>query len=188
LLFLPAARAPPVFVPSVFKGLAVASAGGKAEASRAMALVECPDCGRKVSDQAEACPGCAHPVAGWQEASESKSIAVGGGHSPSRARENRPPARLVVLETPGATAVPAPPPAAPPRAVAPTYRYVCHLCGDEEILLYRAPENGEHVCGTCEEDALVSGVERRRLFHWLPFVLVPVLLIVAALVYLYAPL
>jgi hypothetical protein len=29
-----------------------------------MALVRCPDCGRKVSDRAVACPECACPIAG----------------------------------------------------------------------------------------------------------------------------
>lgn len=28
-----------------------------------MALIECPDCSRPVSDRAAACPGCGHPVA-----------------------------------------------------------------------------------------------------------------------------
>lgn len=27
-----------------------------------MALIECPECGRKVSDQAVACPSCAFPI------------------------------------------------------------------------------------------------------------------------------
>ena len=147
-----------------------------------MALVECPDCGRKVSDQAEACPACAHPVAGWKEASEAKVIAVGAGPAPSRPREHRPTARLVVLETPAATPAPA-----KPRVVAPTYRFVCHLCGEDEILLYPLPPTAHHVCGTCEEHALVSGIERGRLLHWWPLVLFPALAIVGALAYFFMP-
>ena len=27
-----------------------------------MALTPCPECGRQVSSQAEACPGCGHPI------------------------------------------------------------------------------------------------------------------------------
>ena len=27
-----------------------------------MALIDCPDCGKQVSDQASACPACAHPI------------------------------------------------------------------------------------------------------------------------------
>jgi endogenous inhibitor of DNA gyrase (YacG/DUF329 family) len=146
-----------------------------------MALLDCPDCGRKVSDQAEACPACAHPVAGWKEASEAKAIAVGAGPAPSRLRENRPAARLVVLETPAA----APAVAVKPRVVAPTYRFVCHLCGEDEILLYQPPPTDRHVCGACEEDALVSGVERGRLLHWWPLVLFPVLVIGGVLVYFF---
>jgi hypothetical protein len=29
-----------------------------------MALITCPDCGKKVSDSAHACPNCAHPFKG----------------------------------------------------------------------------------------------------------------------------
>jgi hypothetical protein len=29
-----------------------------------MALVTCPECGKRVSDRAAACPGCGHPIAG----------------------------------------------------------------------------------------------------------------------------
>lgn len=29
-----------------------------------MALIKCPECGRAVSDQASACPGCGHPIGG----------------------------------------------------------------------------------------------------------------------------
>jgi anti-sigma factor RsiW len=153
-----------------------------------MALVECPDCGRKVSDKAEACPACAHPVAGWKEAGEAKGIAVGAGVAPSRARENRPAARLVVLETPVATPTAATP--APPaeRTAAPTYRYVCHLCGEDEVLLYRPPQTDQHVCGACEEDALVSGVERRRLLQWWPVAFVLLLLVGGAFLYRCVPL
>ena len=28
-----------------------------------MALIQCPECGREISDQAEACPGCGYPIA-----------------------------------------------------------------------------------------------------------------------------
>lgn len=27
-----------------------------------MALIDCPDCGKQVSDKATACPSCAHPI------------------------------------------------------------------------------------------------------------------------------
>lgn len=149
-----------------------------------MALVECPDCGRKVSDQATACPACAHPVAGRAQVAE--AIAVGGGTAvASRGREARPAARLVVLETPArsAGAVPSAPGAArEPRQAATTYRFVCHLCGEDEVLLYQPRPAERHVCGTCEEAALVSGVERRRLLHWWPLVLLVVLFVGGGLV------
>ena len=34
-----------------------------------MALVKCPECGREVSDQADACPQCGHPIARTEGAS-----------------------------------------------------------------------------------------------------------------------
>jgi hypothetical protein len=147
-----------------------------------MALVECPDCGRKVSDQATACPACAHPVAGRTQVAE--AIAVGGGAPASRGRDNRPPGRLVVLETPArsAGAASASASASEPRQAATTYRFVCHLCGEDEVLLYRPRPAEQHVCGTCEEAELVSGVERRRLFHWWPLVLLVVLFVGGGLV------
>lgn len=145
-----------------------------------MGLLECPECGRKVSDRAEACPGCAHPVAVRKEASEAKS--VGGGAPTARPREHRLPARLVVVD-----GAPASPPAvlAPlaERRVAPTYRFVCYLCGEDEVLLYQPAVVDRHVCATCEEEALVSGVERSRLLHWWPLVLVAVLLVGGAFFY-----
>ena len=146
-----------------------------------MALLDCTDCGRKVSDQAEACPGCARPVAGWKEGGEAKSIAVGGGvavSSRASARE-RPAARLVVLETPA----PAASVGVVARPHAPTYRFVCRLCGEDEVLLYVPHDADRHLCGTCEEDALVSGVERRRLLHWWPLALLVALLVGGAFAY-----
>ena len=100
-----------------------------------------------------------------------KVVAARAVASVSRPRENRPVARLVAVEA--APAISASPSAAPlppaERRVAPTYRFVCHLCGEDEVLLYRPPETDQHVCGACEEDDLVSGVERRRLLHnWWP--------------------
>ena len=36
----------------------------KEDADRPMAMIECPECGRMVSDQANTCPECAYPVGG----------------------------------------------------------------------------------------------------------------------------
>lgn len=58
-----------------------------------------------------------------------------------------------------------------------THRFVCHLCGEEEFLLYQPPRLGPHVCGTCEEEELMSGVERRRWLHWWPIPFVLLLLV-----------
>ena len=43
------------------------------------------------------------------------------------------------------------------------------------------------MCATCEEEALVSGVERSRLLHWWPFALVAALLVGGAIFYQYVP-
>jgi hypothetical protein len=144
----------------------------------AMALVQCPDCGRKVSDQAEACPACAHPVA--RKEAETKSIAVGAAVVPSRVRERRGPAKLVVLET---AALPAP----SERRSLETHRGVCHRGGGEEIFLYRPSATEQHLCGDCEQDELVAHVDRSRVLHWWPLALLVVLLGVAVVgVSLYA--
>jgi len=116
-------------------------------------------------------------------------MASGAGPSPFRPRENRPAARLVVLETPTTSAAPATSaPAEERRVAAPTYRYVCHLCGEDEILLYQSPQTDQHVCGTCEEDALVSGVELGRLLHWWPLAFLVALLLGGAVLYQCVPL
>ena len=121
-----------------------------------------------------------------REASE--ALRVSGGAQLSRPRrENRQPARLVVVDVPAAS----PPAALAPiaeRRVAPTYRFVCHLCGEDEILLYPLPVTDRHVCGTCEEAALVSGVERGRLLHWWPLAFLALLLVGGAVLYHYVPL
>jgi len=39
-----------------------------------MALIECSECGREISDKAETCPGCGVPVAVEQEASEQAQV------------------------------------------------------------------------------------------------------------------
>ena len=150
-----------------------------------MALFDCPECGRKVSDRAEACPGCAHPVTVRKEQSEAKR--AGGGAPRSRTlRENRPPARLVVVDVPPAASAATLAPIAE-RRVAPTYRFVCHRCGEDEILLYQPAVTDRHVCATCEEEALVSGVERSRLLHWWPLAFVALLIVCGALLYQYLP-
>lgn len=41
-----------------------------------MALIECPECGHEVSDQAEACPSCAFPVGAERDPSRGKDEEV----------------------------------------------------------------------------------------------------------------
>ena len=33
-----------------------------------MALIRCPECGKEISDKAEACPNCGYPIAGLGKA------------------------------------------------------------------------------------------------------------------------
>lgn len=42
-----------------------------------MAMMKCPDCGKDVSNQATACPGCGHPI----KAAEARPIVVSAGPS-----------------------------------------------------------------------------------------------------------
>lgn len=44
-----------------------------------MALISCPECDRSVSDQADACPGCGHPVRANGSAGSSQEAAKGSG-------------------------------------------------------------------------------------------------------------
>ena len=39
-----------------------------------MALIECPECGRKVSDKAVACPQCGYPISGIGQIAEEESV------------------------------------------------------------------------------------------------------------------
>ena len=39
-----------------------------------MALIKCSECGREISDRAEACPGCGAPVSVKQEASQQSPV------------------------------------------------------------------------------------------------------------------
>ncbi|HEX9940798.1 MAG TPA: zinc ribbon domain-containing protein [Thermoanaerobaculia bacterium] len=43
-----------------------------------MPLVECPDCGRMVSDQADACPNCGRPVAARPQVKPESSLVLPG--------------------------------------------------------------------------------------------------------------
>lgn len=42
-----------------------------------MALVTCPDCGREVSEQAQACPGCGSPIAPPRAAGGGGNVVAG---------------------------------------------------------------------------------------------------------------
>ena len=37
-----------------------------------MALINCPECGSRISDQAEKCPSCAYPINSLGKSSENK--------------------------------------------------------------------------------------------------------------------
>jgi len=39
-----------------------------------MALINCPECGSRISDQAEKCPSCAYPINSRGNNTESKEV------------------------------------------------------------------------------------------------------------------
>jgi hypothetical protein len=132
-------------------GVVVAAAPGDRarcllESSCAMALVDCPDCGRKVSDKAEACPSCARPIA--RDASVARSA------------EAAPPASTIPEQ----------------RRSLPTHVVVCTRCGEEEIFAYRASQSSGYVCVACEERALYAQARRRGVLQWWPLALIVILL------------
>lgn len=135
----------------------------------AVALILCPDCSRKVSDEAVACPGCARPIA----ALDGGGRAQGGRGAERRARQ---PAPLVQ---------PAPPPSAPAdahgpqdaeRHPAPTFSVPCRICKAETVLLY--PRSGTaYVCPDCEEQSMLRAWSWQVALRWLPVVLGLVVLV-----------
>src|SRR5207248_763503 len=55
-----------------------------------MALIDCPDCGRRVSDAAQACPDCARPIAGFvRGGSTGPAAGLAGVAAGERARGGR---------------------------------------------------------------------------------------------------
>jgi hypothetical protein len=135
-----------------------------------MALIRCPDCDRKVSDSAVACPECARPIA-----------ALGGSLRPAaktqpRTRRAAPPAAPPTEATADAKA--AENADRPPVA---TFPVTCTACRGDSILLY--PRSSEsYVCPECEELALARGWGRRVVYQWLPIAIgIVVLLALSAL-------
>jgi DNA-directed RNA polymerase subunit RPC12/RpoP len=47
-----------------------------------VALIQCPDCGREVSDQAPACVGCGRPLAARRDLSEQRGVALSQPSNP----------------------------------------------------------------------------------------------------------
>lgn len=151
-----------------------------------MALIDCPDCGRKVSDHAESCPACARPIAAGvvSQVASGDTGSVAGSASSARARG----APSVRPKRPGhVVAVPAAAASAPPtvavraeRRQLPTHHVVCAVCGEEEILAFEASRSKGYLCVSCEERALADEASRRRILTWWPIALVVVLLAVAA--------
>jgi hypothetical protein len=153
-----------------------------------MALIDCPDCGRRLSDKAEACPACARPMVGAVPRVASGEGGAGGSStisaSSSRTRgapSARPkrPAHVFAVRAPVETA---PPAVAVPaeRRVVPTHHVVCTTCGEEEILAFEASRSKGYLCVSCEERALAIEASRRRVLQWWPLALVLVLLAVAS--------
>lgn len=109
-----------------------------------MALIRCPDCGRRVSDRAVACPDCARPIAG-----EAAPVALDVGEAP-RAR------KAAVLRGRGDAM-------APLVGATPT-PVVCRECGERVTLMH---EPGRAwLCDDCGEAAAIRDAKRRALVRW----------------------
>ncbi|MDB4935040.1 MAG: hypothetical protein JWP87_2012 [Labilithrix sp.] len=150
-----------------------------------MALISCPDCGRQVSDKAQACPACAHPIAATELAGEAAQVVRASG-APARVGAHRR-ARLVSVKPPEPAGIEAslslaPPPVAsvpaPERRPAATYDVVCIRCRETETLAF--PRTSAHVCVSCEEAALLARMQRRAVLQWWPLVVIVLLLAAAA--------
>jgi hypothetical protein len=129
-----------------------------------MALIRCPDCGRKVSDMATACPDCARPIA---FAGPSVREAAAGPGRPRRQEltaEPRPkPLRAVPSVVPSVAAAPKEPSEVAPYG-AMRERVACSLCGAGFLLTYET--HGTFVCASCEAEDLVHRSHWRRRIQW----------------------
>ena len=146
-----------------------------------MALTDCPDCGRRVSDRAEACPACAHPIAGQTALAASAEAASPKSSPRSRSSSSGRPKRAAhVVAVPAPTTTDAAHAAVvsvvPEHRVVETHLVVCVECGEEEVLGYRASQSRGYVCIACEERALEARARRRVWLQWWPLGLVVVLL------------
>ena len=52
-----------------------------------MALIECPECGREISEHAEACPHCGAPARLWEDMEIAGSDAEGREPEPTPAED-----------------------------------------------------------------------------------------------------
>jgi hypothetical protein len=140
-----------------------------------MALIRCPDCRRKVSDMAVACPSCARPIAGTEVGAQPAQLAPGGEREPKpRSQRRTPPS---VRPAPHVETNPSVPEDAT-RLALPTFKVTCSMCNVADSLLY--PRNdGDYVCPECRESAVVRAWARRGILQWLPLAL-GILALVAA--------
>ena len=146
-----------------------------------MALIDCPDCGRRVSDKAESCPACARPIA----VGASLAPSVEAASRASSASSSRPLVMASVRpKRPGhvvAVRAPSEQPASPvatitaERRPVPTHVVVCTGCGEEEVLAFRASQSRGYLCVTCEEQSLYREARRRGVLQWWPVALIVVL-------------
>jgi len=144
-----------------------------------MALIRCPDCGRKVSDKAEACPDCARPLAAPAVA-EVRELPRAAGAPSGRSRSRPRPVASARTSERGPAAVVTPlrrPEEAPPAAPLEVTKKTCERCGEEFVFAYRLVDRHAYVCEECEERDLIAGLKRRALVRRiLPGVLVLVAL------------
>lgn len=124
-----------------------------------MALIDCEDCGRKVSDLAVACPQCARPIAAERDAralaaSRQRAAAAAAAETPSGAGGEPLPASLAEWQEQLRVA----------RASAQAPAKRCVTC-DVDVALdaFRARSGDAYVCGDCRDVVVRRQLARELL-------------------------
>jgi hypothetical protein len=139
-----------------------------------MPLIDCPDCGRRVSDLAEACPGCARPIA----RTLAEERVAGSKPVPATGRRGARPLQLAPRAGPEKKEAEGPVAGIDPTKLTTT---TCAVCGNSVQLAFR-PRRAYYVCEDCDERAFVALMKRRLVIRTV-MVTVLVISLLAAAVY-----
>ena len=135
-----------------------------------MPLIECPDCGRQVSDAAVACPRCARPIADFEGASTAlpRRFSAPSSGPPraipvmaepvaarSSATPQKPPALLALEQQLRDARVPASPASNAPK--------LCIRCrADVSLDAFRQREGDGYLCTDCQDSELDRANQRSK--------------------------